>query len=371
MILRHLSITNFKNFEEARLEFSPKVNCFLGNNGMGKSNLLDAIYYLSFCKSFTGMTDSMVMRRGEDFTILKGNYLRRGAEEELVLGMSRGKRKSLKRGGKEYDRLSSHIGAFPLVIAAPIDIDLIRGAGDERRRLMDMVISQSDPVYLDNLLRYNRALEQRNRLLRDHSVDHNLYMAVELQMDMAATYLHNARSRWVETLTEIFNTFYHAIAGEGENVTLRYISTLSSPGTSMTSLLDSARRHDEIVGHTSVGPHRDDIEMLIDDMPMRRAGSQGQCKTYSLALRLAQYEFLRSSCGMMPLLLLDDIFDKLDATRVERIMELVTQSDFGQIFITDTNRTHLDDIMSRTTGDYKLWLVSHGTVEPINNHETH
>lgn len=236
---------------------------------------------------------------------------------------------------------------------------------------MDMVISQSDPVYLDNLLRYNRALEQRNRLLRDHSVDHNLYMAVELQMDMAATYLHNARSRWVETLTEIFNTFYHAIAGEGENVTLRYISTLSSPGASMTSLLDSARRHDEIVGHTSVGPHRDDIEMLIDDMPMRRAGSQGQCKTYSLALRLAQYEFLRSSCGMMPLLLLDDIFDKLDATRVERIMELVTQSDFGQIFITDTNRTHLDDIMSRTTGDYKLWLVSHGTVEPLNNHETH
>ena len=133
MILRHLSITNFKNFEEARLEFSPKVNCFLGNNGMGKSNLLDAVYYLSFCKSFTGMTDSMVMRRGEDFAILKGNYLRRGAEEELVLGMSRGKRKSLKRGGKEYDRLSSHIGAFPLVIAAPIDIDLIRGAGDERR----------------------------------------------------------------------------------------------------------------------------------------------------------------------------------------------------------------------------------------------
>ena len=218
MILRHLSITNFKNFEEARLEFSPKVNCFLGNNGMGKSNLLDAVYYLSFCKSFTGMTDSMVMRRGEDFAILKGNYLRRGAEEELVLGMSRGKRKSLKRGGKEYDRLSSHIGAFPLVIAAPIDIDLIRGAGDERRRLMDMVISQSDPVYLDNLLRYNRALEQRNRLLRDHSVDHNLYMAVELQMDMAATYLHNARSRWVETLTEIFNTFYHAIAGEGEKI---------------------------------------------------------------------------------------------------------------------------------------------------------
>ena len=253
MILRHLSITNFKNFEEARLEFSPKVNCFLGNNGMGKSNLLDAVYYLSFCKSFTGMTDSMVMRRGEDFAILKGNYLRRGAEEELVLGMSRGKRKSLKRGGKEYDRLSSHIGAFPLVIAAPIDIDLIRGAGDERRRLMDMVISQSDPVYLDNLLRYNRALEQRNRLLRDHSVDHNLYMAVELQMDMAATYLHNARSRWVETLTEIFNTFYHAIAGEGENVTLRYISTLSSPGASMTSLLDSARRHDEIVGHTRWG----------------------------------------------------------------------------------------------------------------------
>lgn len=167
MILKSLKICNFKNISEAALDFSPKVNCFLGNNGMGKSNLLDAIYYLSFCKSFTGMTDAMLIRRGEEFTMLDARYDRRGVEEELSLGMAKGRRKSLKRMGKEYQRLSTHIGAFPLVLSSPHDIDLIRGTGEERRRLIDMLISQGDPVYLDRLIRYNRALEQRNKMLRD------------------------------------------------------------------------------------------------------------------------------------------------------------------------------------------------------------
>jgi len=362
MYLERLSLTNFKNIAEASLEFSPKINCFLGNNGMGKSNLLDAIFYLSFCKSFSGMTDTMLLRRGEDFAMAKARYIRRDTPEELSLGMVRGKRKSLKRGGKEYSRLSEHIGTFPLVMAAPQDIDLIRGSGEERRRWMDMVISQSDKRYLDALIRYNAGVEQRNRLLRAGIVDHTLYEAIETAMDMAARYIHAIRQSWVDKLTGLFHRYYRAIAGEdSEPVSLAFKGSLdASPDGSLTALLDAARRHDEIVKYTSVGPHRDDIEMLIEDMPMRRTGSQGQCKTFTIALRLAQYDFLHTATGMRPMLLLDDIFDKLDRDRVERIMALVTADEFGQIFVTDTNRKHLDDIMERTGGHYRMWTVQGG-----------
>ena len=208
MILRDLSVTNFKNIPESRLEFSGKVNCFLGNNGMGKSNLLDAIYFLSFCKSFSNVNDRLLLRRGEDFSILRGRYERKGIDEELLMGLASGRRKSLKRGGKEYSRLSAHIGNFPLVMVAPQDIDLIRDGGEERRRWMDLVISQSDPVYLDHLIRYGKALEQRNRLLRDGAVDHNLYGAVEIMMEMSADYINRARAGWVGELTELFSEYY-------------------------------------------------------------------------------------------------------------------------------------------------------------------
>ena len=361
MRLCELTVNNFKNITEARLELSGKVNCFLGNNGMGKSNLLDAVYMLSFCKSFTGVNDALLLRRGEDWALVKGRYVRKDVDEELSMGLAAGKRKSLKRGGKEYSRLSGHIGAFPLVMVAPQDIDLIRESGEERRRWMDMVVSQSDPRYLDALIRYNKGLEQRNRLLRDGCVDPALYGAVETMMEMSADYIYRARARWVEELTVLFARYYAAIAGEGaETPALRYVSHLQREGATLGTLMDEARRHDEIVRHTSVGVHRDDIEMTLDGMPMRRTGSQGQCKTYTIALRLAQYDFLRESTGMRPLLLLDDIFDKLDAGRVERIMTLVTGDEFGQIFITDTNRKHLDEIVGRTGGDYRLWSVECG-----------
>ncbi|MBP3289324.1 MAG: DNA replication/repair protein RecF [Muribaculaceae bacterium] len=365
MHLDHLSLTNFKNISEARLDFSPKINCFLGNNGMGKSNLLDAIFYLSFCRSFSGMTDAMLMKRGEDFTMAKASYTRRDADEELTLGMARGKRKSLKRGGKEYNRLSEHIGLFPIVMAAPQDIDLIRGAGEERRRWMNMVISQSDKRYLDALIRYNAGLEQRNRLLRAGIVDNMLYEAIERSMDAVARYIHQARSEWVDNLSRIASGYYKAIAGdEAESIGLSFRGSLDSPEAgeekSLLKLLDSARRHDEAVRHTGVGPHRDDIILTLDGMPMRRTGSQGQCKTFTTALRLAQYDFLHEATGLRPLLLLDDVFDKLDSTRVERIMKLVTGEDFGQIFVTDTNRDHLDEIMRHTAGSYTLWSVENG-----------
>ncbi len=364
MRLKQLTVNNFKNITEARLQFSPKINCLLGNNGMGKSNLLDAIYYLSFCKSFAGITDANLIKRGEEFMMLRGEYDRKGIDEELTVGMAQGKRKSFKRKGKEYTRLSSHIGSFPLVMVSPADNTLITGTGEERRRLADIVIAQSDSVYLDHLIHYNRALQQRNKLLHDHIVDHSLYMAVEIAMCRSAAYLHRARKEFINQFAEIFYRYYTAIAGSGETPSLSYTSHLNAPGVTPESILDNARQRDEILGHTSVGPHRDDIELMLDDMPVRRTASQGQCKTFTIAMRLAQYDFLHLSTGMRPLLLLDDIFDKLDASRVERIISIVGDEMFGQIFITDTNRDHLDNIMHMTGHDYRMWTVSDGTFTP-------
>lgn len=370
MQLLDLNLANFKNITEASLSFSPKINSFLGNNGMGKSNMLDAIYMLSFTKSFTGAPDALVTTAGEDFTTLRAHYLRHDDEtpQELTMGMARGKRKSLKLAGKEYRRMSQHIGRYPLVLVAPHDIDLVRGTSEERRRWMDMVISQTDARYLEALIRYNNALEQRNTLLRNGAVDHNLYFAVETIMEMSAEIIHSARSKWVDSLIGLASKFYALISGNGaEQVGLQFDGSLMRAASGkLTELLDGARRHDEIVRHTSVGPHRDDIVLSLNGMPARRTGSQGQLKTLTIALRLAQYEFIAQATGLKPLLLLDDIFDKLDSTRVERIMNLVTSDGFGQIFITDTNRKHLDSIMERTGGDYKVWSVENGTFTPLH-----
>ena len=360
MNLKTLSVNNFKNIQEAQLEFSPSINCLLGNNGMGKSNLLDAIYYLSFARSFSGMSDSQLVTRGNDFMMLKGIYTRNGADEEISAGYTGNKRKSFKRKGKEYQRLSDHIGLFPAVLVSPADADLVAGSGDERRRLMDMVISQGDPRYLDHLIRYQRALQQRNKMLHDHIVDHNLYTAVEMSMAVSAEYINKRRREWINELTPMFVTLYREIAGNNETPGIAYVSHLDG-NTNFEHILDNARRHDEIVGHTSVGPHRDDLQFTLDDMPARRAASQGQCKSFTIALRLSQYDFLHRASGLMPLLLLDDIFDKLDAKRVERIVNIVGDHQrFGQIFITDTNRDHLDSIMQLTGGDYHMWNVVNG-----------
>lgn len=364
MQLKSLSLTNFKNIASASLEFSPRVNCLVGDNGQGKSNLLDAIHYLSLCRSFSGAGDSLLMRRGESFAMARALYLRRGVDEELTLGLARGRRKTLKRSGKEYRRLSEHIGLFPLVMIAPADYQLISGAGEERRRWMDMVVSQGDTAYLDALMRYNTALEQRNRLLRDHVVDHTLYEALEMAMAASASLIHSRRTAWTNRLQTLFEQRYAVIAGSGEMPRLDYESALNATDGDLLPLLGSARRHDEIVGYTSTGPHRDDISMTLDDMPMRRTGSQGQCKTFTVALRLAQWQFLSEVTGLRPMLLLDDIFDKLDARRVERIMALVADGSLGQIFITDTNRTHLDSIVERIGGDHRMWHVEQGTFTP-------
>ncbi|MDE7369243.1 MAG: DNA replication and repair protein RecF [Muribaculaceae bacterium] len=361
MILQHLTIDNFKNIAHADIDFSPKMNCLLGNNGMGKSNLLDALFYLSFCKSFSGLPDTRLVRRDEQFMMIKAIYDRRGVTEEIQTGFTPGRRKSFKRKGKEYKRLSEHIGAFPLVMVAPQDIDLVNGLSEGRRGFIDRIISQSDHNYLAALIHFNGLLEQRNKMLRDKVSDTTLFEALEFPMSADIKYISEARRRWIELFTPVFNRYYAAISGEGaEEVGVGYLTTFNPGDADPYEQFETARRHDMMSGHTSVGIHRDDLSMTIDTMPLRRTASQGQTKTFVIAMRLAQYDFLRESTGLKPLLLLDDIFDKLDSGRVERIVSLTAGDNFGQIFITDTNRDHLDSIMSHSPTRYSLWHVDNG-----------
>lgn len=365
MTLEQLTILNYKNIVEAQLQFSPKVNCLIGNNGMGKTNVLDAIYYLSYCKSFTSNNDhSAAINHEAPFMMLQGRYTRRGSTEEISLSVQRGKRKTVKRNGKDYKRLSEHIGLLPLVMISPLDWDLIRGSGDERRRLMDQIISQGNKQYLDALIRYNKALEQRNSMIRNDYRDPLLYETVEQAMSSTATLLHEARQQWLEEFTPIFMRYYNAIAGNSEQVRLSYKSHLGE--LSMQQVLNANRDRDMIMGYTTRGVHRDDIDLWLGNHPMRKTGSQGQCKTYTIALRMAQFEFLKKYTRTTPILLLDDIFDKLDESRVVSIINVVSNSrDFGQIFITDTNRTHLDEIISLMSGDYAMMAVDNGVINPI------
>lgn len=363
MKLQQLSILNFKNITQADLNFSDNINCFLGNNGMGKSNLLDAIYYLSFCKSFTHVVDSQNIRHGEEFFMLQGTYERNNMPETLSCGIRRRQKKSFKRNKKEYDRLSDHIGFAPLVMVSPADSSLIQGSSDERRRFIDVVISQWDKPYLDTLIRYNKALEQRNSLLRQETPDAMLYEIWEEQMAQAATTIYHARHQFLQSFILVFNRYYSLISGGREAVGLAYRSHLSE-GDLMQQLIAS-RSRDLILGYTTKGIHRDDMEMTLDDYPMKRIGSQGQCKTYLIALKLAQYDFLAHHGNTTPILLLDDLFDKLDSERVERIMQLVASDIFGQIFITDTNREYLDRIVKRTATDHCLYGVVDGTFTPL------
>ena len=366
MILKEIVLNNFKNIRSANLQFSPRINCFLGDNGMGKSNLLDAIYFLSFCKSFSGAPDSMLITRGEDFAMIQAQYLRRDTKEDLAVALRSGRSKSFKRSGKEYKRLSEHIGKFPLVLVSPSDMDLVGGAPEERRRFLDILISQTDARYLDALIRYNHALEQRNRLLRDQVSDTNLYLSVEIMLESSGRVIAQSRREGLRKLTEIFEPYYAAISGGAEKPSLRYVSHLADPAVSLSDLFAERRARDAALHYTSAGVHRDDVEMLLDGLPVRQTASQGQQKSFSIALRLAQYDFLHQASGVAPILLLDDIFDKLDSARVGSIMQIVSRENFGQIFITDTNRKHLDEVMqTAASAEFALWNVNNGSFSRI------
>ncbi|MGM9803729.1 MAG: DNA replication/repair protein RecF [Muribaculaceae bacterium] len=358
MYLESIAIVNFKNLTESNLQFSPNINCFIGNNGMGKTNVLDAIYYLSFVKSCSNVGDQLVLNHQADYMMLRGAYSRNGEKVEVTMAYQKGRRKTLKRDGKEYKRFSQHIGLLPLVMVSPMDWDLIRGSGEERRRLMDQIISQSNQEYLSHLIRYNKAIENRNSLIKQGYTDPLLYETVEHQLIESGTMLHNTRQQWIERFSPIFMRYYSAIAGGAETVHLELNSHLNQ--CSMAQVLNENRQRDMVVGYTTHGVHRDDINLLLDMHPMRKVGSQGQCKTYTIALRLAQYDFLKEQSTALPILLLDDIFDKLDAERVERIVKVVSDNQFGQIFITDTNRSHLDNIIKTLNSSYKIFNVESG-----------
>lgn len=364
MILQKLSILNYRNLREVTLQLSPKLNCLIGRNGMGKTNLLDAVYYLSFCRSAFNPIDSQVLMHGQDFFVIEGHYLSddEADAEHIYCGMKRGQRKLFKRNQKAYQRLAQHIGLIPLVFVSPADQQLISGGSDERRRFMDLIISQYDHPYIDHLIAYNKALQQRNALLKQEAEpDVALLDILETEMAKHGEQIFVRREKFVTELIPIFQEIYQRIAAGGEQVSLGYFSHCQRG-----PLLDVIRRDrfkDRAVGYSLHGIHRDDLDMLLDGYSMRREGSQGQTKTYALALRLAQYEFLcRSNKTTKPLLLLDDIFDKLDAQRVEQIVKLVAGDHFGQIFITDTNRDHLDSILSESGSDYKLFIVKDGVI---------
>ena len=369
MILKRLSILNYKNIREATLELSPKINCFIGHNGAGKTNVLDAVYYLSFCRSANNPIDSQVIRHEEPFCVLEGVYGNEKLQmedEELIIsvGMKRGQKKHFKRNKKEYKRLSEHIGLIPLVVVAPSDTFLIEGTSEERRRLMDMVISQYDHTYIDALGRYNNAHQQRNTLLKmeDQEPDPLLMQLWEEQMAEAGEVLFAKRTAFVEELSPVFQDYYERISEGREQVGLQYVSHCQRGP--LLEVIQRDRLKDRAVGYSLHGVHRDDLVFTLGDHPMRREGSQGQNKTYVIALKLAQFEFLkRTASQTTPLLLLDDIFDKLDAQRVEQIVRLVSGDSFGQIFITDTNRDHLDQILSGSSLDYKIFHVSNGEID--------
>ena len=366
MILEKLSLINYKNIATAELELSAKMNCFIGHNGAGKTNVLDAVYYLSFCRSATNPIDSQVLRHDQEFMMLEGVYREEqqpadAPRMQISCGMKRGQKKHFKRDKKEYRRLSEHIGLIPLVLISPADTMLIEGSSEERRHLMDVVIAQTDRQYMELLNRYNKALQQRNSLLKqEEEPDGDVMAIMEEQMAMAGEAIYRQRQSFTERLTPLFQQFYERICGAREEVSLRYVSHCQRGP--LLEVIRRDRHKDRAVGYSLHGVHRDDLEIMLDGHLMRREGSQGQQKTFVISLKLAQFELLRQALHTTPLLLLDDIFDKLDAHRVEQIVGLVGSDDFGQIFITDTNRDHLDSILSNTAQDYRLFTVADGEV---------
>ena len=356
MTLNELHIINFKNIREADLTFADKLNCFVGLNGQGKTNLLDAIYYLSFTKSAFNTIDSQNILHDAEFAMIQGVYSADSDQDEtmqVTCGIRRGQKKQFRCGKKDYQRMLDHIGRIPLVMVSPEDGQLIAEGSDERRRFMDVVIGQTDRAYLEHLNLYNALVKQRNALLKQYgdsgqpSIPDELFEVIEMQMVPHATYIFAQRKAFVEAFVPLFADLYKTIAEVEEMPQLTYRSQLFD--RELGEALQRTRQRDLILGWTSQGIHKDELEMQLGDYPLRRVGSQGQQKTYLIAMKLAQALYLSSQQSAVssrkPILLLDDIFDKLDATRVARIVNLVRGEQFGQIFLTDTDRQHLTDIV--------------------------
>lgn len=363
MYIRKLSLLNFKNMAQADVELSEGLNCFTGDNGAGKTNVMDAVWYLSMCKSSLTMTDGQCVRHGSDFFMLSGDYVSdSGRHDTVVCSFRRGSGKTLKRNGKEYDKLSAHIGAVPAVMVSPSDTFLISDAADERRRWMNSFISQNNRDYLESLIRYNHALGERNRLLKQPECASHAEMLEVFDMQLASygTRLHDVRAAAVERLRPAVAEYYREISGDREQVELSYRSELDD--TPMEELLRASRSRDMANQFTTCGIHRDDMLMRIGGYPLRKYGSQGQQKSFLIALKLAQYTVMTEESGERPILLLDDLFDKLDSCRLEALIRLVDGGRFGQTLISDCNRARLVSVLEGCGTVGRMFNVASGEV---------
>ncbi len=359
MHLQKIILVNFKNFESQTFEFEEKINCFVGNNGVGKTNVLDAIYYLSFTKSYFNPVATQNIKHNEEFFMIEGEYQFQEKVETVVCSLKRGSKKVLKRNGKVYDKFSDHIGYLPLVIISPADRDLIVEGSDIRRKFMDSVISQSDKSYLQTIINYNKVLAQRNSLLKYFAANRT-FDAVNLnvyneQLKIYGTLIFEKRNNFLEEFIPIFKARYKAISGNNEEVNLTYKSQLI--GGDLLSLFEQNVERDRVLQYTSVRIHKDDLVFEIDDFPIKKFGSQGQQKSYLIALKLAQFDFIKEQSHVKPILLLDDIFDKLDDDRVAQIVNLVNKDEFGQLFISDTHKDRTEEVVKKTNQSYKIFTL--------------
>ncbi len=360
MLLKRLSLINFKNIEHARLDFESGINAFVGDNGAGKTNILDAIYYLSMCKSMLTMTDGQNVKHGCDFFVVDGEYATSSGRNEAIVcsfTKQRNHTKILKRNTKEYERLADHVGLIPVVVVSPQDSSLISQAAEERRKFLNGFIAQLDSQYLNSLIKYNALITQRNKVLKSGGEETMLAIYDE-QLSPYANYIFECRRDIIRQISPLVEKFYHELSGEREEVSLEYRSSLLD--SSFEELMNSSRARDLANEYTTSGVHRDDLILKIEGYPLRKYGSQGQQKSFLIALKLAQYMLVSEIRTEKPILLLDDLFDKLDAGRVEQLIRLVCGADFGQIFITDCNRTRLERILSKIENHYQLFDINEG-----------
>jgi len=365
MFLKRLSILNFKNYEEAQLEFSGKINCFLGNNGGGKTNLLDAIYYLSFCKSYFNPIDSQNIKHNEPFFVVEGYYEKNDKEEVIYCGLKRNQKKQFKRNKKNYEKLADHIGRIPLVIITPLDVLLIIDGSEARRKFVDGIISQYDRAYLSNLLAYNKALNHRNLLLKSFWLNRNFEQdsldVWDEQLVQYGNLIHEARKTFIEEFMPIFQKYYAEISKGQEKVELFYRSQLNEGD--YKELLVKGVAKDRGNHYSNIGVHKDDLVFNLGDLQLKKFGSQGQQKTYLLALKLAQAELIQNISKEKVIILLDDIYDKLDGKRMGQLLGIVGSGDFGQVFITDTNLERIPAILTGENIDFKSFKIKEGGID--------
>jgi len=350
---------NYKNFDSKTLDFDPVINCLVGDNGVGKTNILDAIYHLCFGKSYFNPVATQNIKHDTDFFVVDGEFEKEGRTEKIICSFKKGTKKVIKRNGKAYEKFSEHIGFLPLVIISPSDRDLILEGSDTRRKFMDGVISQSDKAYLQTLIKYNKVLTQRNSLLKyfvaNHTFDPNTLAIYNEQLHNLGTEIHKKRVAFIDSLIPIFQKQYAHISEKDEQITLSYESQLSEEN--LLNLLEKNIDKDRALQYTSVGIHKDDLDFTIGGHPIKKFGSQGQQKSFLIALKLAQFHFIKQQASTTPILLLDDIFDKLDENRVSHIVGLVKDDNFGQIFISDTHADRTENVVKNIHQSYKIFTL--------------